>query len=123
MQKRRLLRKRQKWPYDWVENAPYTKAKDRVNVKGILVIKDVKKLKAFKNFEVGLTAGEYVSPRETPEPKVITGWQRDAKFYQFWTNGNADGSFEIEKVCPGKYTLYAFTDGVFRRIYEVGYCY
>ncbi|MES2777607.1 MAG: polysaccharide lyase family protein [Bacteroidota bacterium] len=101
-----------KWPYNWVEGVPYSKAKDRANVKGTLVLKDVKPLKGFKNFRIGLTAGEYVSPREKPEPKVITGWQRDGKFYQFWTKGNADGSFEIPNVRPGNYVLYAFTDGV-----------
>ena len=110
--KSQAVKEAAKWPYNWVENAPYTKAKDRANVKGTLVIKDVKKITEFKNFEVGLTHGEYVSPRANPEPKIITSWQRDAKFYQFWTKGNADGSFEIEKVRPGKYTLYAFTDGV-----------
>ena len=43
---------------------------------------------------------------------VITDWQRDAKYYQFWVNGNADGTFEIAKVRPGRYTLHAYADGV-----------
>lgn len=77
-----------------------------------MVVKDVKKINEFKNLQVGLTAGEYVSPRANPVPKVITNWQRDAIHYQFWAKGNSDGSFEIPKVRPGKYVLYAITDGV-----------
>ena len=42
----------------------------------------------------------------------MVDWQRDAKFYQFWTNGSVDGSFMLDKVRPGHYTLHAFTDGV-----------
>lgn len=50
--------------------------------------------------------------RITPKPPVMTDWQRDAKYYQFWTEGSSDGSFEIAKVRPGKYTLHAFADGL-----------
>jgi rhamnogalacturonan endolyase len=74
----------------------------------------------FKNMQVGLTAGEYVSPRQNPVPEVITNWQRDAKFYQFWTKGNADGSFEIKNVRPGTYALFAFTDGVLGEFVKAG---
>lgn len=44
-------------------------------------------------------------------PRTVS-WQNDAKFYQFWVRGNADGSFTIPNVRPGTYTLHAFTDGV-----------
>jgi rhamnogalacturonan endolyase len=101
-----------KWPYAWVDAAGYIKAKDRATVKGKLVVNDVKKINEFKNLQVGLTPAVYVSPAPNTGPKVMTNWQRDAKFYQFWTKGNADGSFEIQKVRPGNYTLYAFADGV-----------
>jgi rhamnogalacturonan endolyase len=101
-----------KWPYNWVNGIDYPKTKERAAVKGKLVLNDAKKITVFKNLQVGLTAGEYISPRANPDPKVITSWQRDGKFYQFWTKGNSDGSFEINNVREGKYTLYAFTDGV-----------
>jgi rhamnogalacturonan endolyase len=39
-------------------------------------------------------------------------WQNDAKFYQFWVRGDADGKFTIPNVRPGSYTLHAFADGV-----------
>ncbi len=36
----------------------------------------------------------------------------DAKYYQFWNDGGADGKFTITNVRPGQYTLHAFADGV-----------
>jgi rhamnogalacturonan endolyase len=44
-------------------------------------------------------------------PQPIT-WQNDAKHYEFWVNGAADGSFNIRNVRPGTYQLHAVTDGV-----------
>jgi hypothetical protein len=40
-------------------------------------------------------------------------WQNDAKFLQHWSkNIDPSGRFTIEKVPPGKYTLFAYADGV-----------
>ena len=39
-------------------------------------------------------------------------WQRDAKFYQFWTRADDGGRFIIPHVRPGSYTLHAIADGV-----------
>jgi rhamnogalacturonan endolyase len=39
-------------------------------------------------------------------------WQRDAKFYQFWSRADAKGRFTLEHIRPGAYTLHAFADGV-----------
>ncbi len=44
-------------------------------------------------------------------PRTID-WAHDAKHYQFWTDGAADGKFTIANVRPGTYTLHAFADGV-----------
>ncbi|MDR0832861.1 MAG: hypothetical protein LBN93_01525 [Candidatus Symbiothrix sp.] len=102
-----------KWPYEWVKGVDYPDKNERATVKGQLVLNDqgIKSSK-FTNLTVGLAHAAYVSPRPNATPEVITNWQRDGKFYQFWTKGNEDGTFEIEKVRPGNYTLYAFTDGV-----------
>jgi rhamnogalacturonan endolyase len=120
--KARAVTESAKWPYHWVEGADYPKAKERAAVKGQLVLDDNgnKAASGFQNLHVGLTAGEYVSPRPEPVPEVITGWQRDAKFYQFWTKGNTDGTFEITNVRPGNYTLYAFTDGILGEYVQAG---
>jgi rhamnogalacturonan endolyase len=110
--KRRAKAEADKWPYEWVNGADYPKAQKRGSVKGQIVLNDVEAFTRFNNLNIGLTAGEYISPRPEGTPQVLTGWQRDAKSYQFWTRGNTDGTFEINKVRPGKYTLYAFSDGV-----------
>jgi rhamnogalacturonan endolyase len=39
-------------------------------------------------------------------------WQNDAKHYEFWTRGSADGRFSIPNVRPGTYELHAIADGV-----------
>ncbi len=39
-------------------------------------------------------------------------WQNDAKDYEFWVRGDADGHFSIPNVRPGQYTLHAIADGV-----------
>jgi rhamnogalacturonan endolyase len=43
---------------------------------------------------------------------MAVDWQNDAKNYEFWVRGNADGNFSIPNVRPGKYTLHAIADGV-----------
>jgi len=61
--------------------------------------------------------GTYVAPRQSGprnfnfQPQGIT-WQNDAKHYEFWTEGAADGSFTIPNVRPGTYQLHAVVDGV-----------
>jgi rhamnogalacturonan endolyase len=67
--------------------------------------------------------GTYVAPRPGGaaagprpggfgfQPQGIT-WQNDAKHYEFWTHGAADGSFTIPNVRPGVYQLHAVADGV-----------
>jgi rhamnogalacturonan endolyase len=101
-----------KWPFEWVDGIDYPKAKDRAAVKGKLVPDDALGAATFTNLTVGVTAPAYVSPRPEGMPEAITDWQRDAKNYQFWTKGNADGTFEITKVRPGTYTFHAIADGV-----------
>jgi rhamnogalacturonan endolyase len=44
-------------------------------------------------------------------PRVVE-WQNDAKYYQFWVKGDANGNFSIPNVRPGVYTLHAIADGV-----------
>ena len=109
--KKRAVEEAAKWPYEWLSDADYPKAGERATVSGQLTLNNEPGLAAFRNLNVGLTAGEYRSPRRENAPPAFTNWQRDAKFYQFWTKGNEDGTFEITNVRPGEYTLYAFTDG------------
>jgi rhamnogalacturonan endolyase len=62
--------------------------------------------------------GTYVPPRRNGPstgfnlpPQPIT-WQNDAKHYEFWTHGSADGNFAIPNVRPGTYQLHAISDGI-----------
>jgi rhamnogalacturonan endolyase len=36
----------------------------------------------------------------------------DARYYQFWSDGRANGKFTIPSIRPGTYTLHAIADGV-----------
>lgn len=86
-----------RWPYKWVDNPAFAKRSDRSTVQGKLVVDNA----GFpvSNITVGLTAPGYF-------------WQRDAKHYQFWGKAGENGSFRLENVVPGTYTLVAFADGV-----------
>jgi len=42
----------------------------------------------------------------------LVDWAHDAKFYEFWSDGSANGKFTIPNVRPGTYTLHAFAEGV-----------
>lgn len=62
--------------------------------------------------------GTYLPPRQAGArpafnfPPQAMNWQNDAKHYQFWAEGAADGSFAIPNVRPGTYQLHAIADGV-----------
>lgn len=88
-----------KWPYSWVKAEAYATAAGRSEVKGQMVLDDPYGPENFSILHVGL-----VHPGSF--------WQKDAKHYQFWTRGEADGSFVLRNVREGQYTLYAFADGV-----------
>jgi rhamnogalacturonan endolyase len=114
-----------KWPYAWVNGVDYPKAAERSTVSGQMVLRDAQMPGAkLENLEVGLAypdeapvtaaapadgqAGGFGGQR-TPERMT---WQNDAKHYEFWTRGTADGKFTIANVRPGKYELHAMADGV-----------
>ncbi len=126
------------WPYDWVTDPDYPNGSQRSIVSGQIILRDPlePKLKP-ENQWVGLTAADYVPPRigggfgrrnVTNAPAggitnlpggafrggfpVQVDWQRDAKFYQFWTRADTAGRFSIPNVRPGNYTLRAIAEGV-----------
>lgn len=129
-----------KWPYDWVRGVDYPHRHERGSVTGRIVLNDPQAIsKNYTQLTVGLThpfpplppnivvAG---APDPEPAPAAPPGspeaarerfrrsippaaqWKRDAKYYQFWNDGAADGRFTITHVRPGRYTLHAFADGV-----------
>ncbi len=64
--------------------------------------------------------GTYVAPRPQGARQFGGGggflpavtWQNDAKHYEFWAEGTADGTFTIPNVRAGTYQLHAIADGV-----------
>ena len=105
-----------KWPYNWVSGVDYPKAAERATVSGQLLLRDPQAPgAALPNLLVGLAY-----PDQEPvaaaqpggrTPEALT-WQNDAKHYEFWTRGTADGKFTIPNVRAGKYELHAIADGV-----------
>jgi len=103
-------REASKWPYSWVAGVDYPHADERGTVRGQLVLKDPQAPGAkLPHLLVGLAHAPYEAPDSRRE---AVDWQLDAKYYEFWTRGGADGHFTIPNVRPGTYTLYAIADGV-----------
>ena len=129
------------WPYSWLTDENYPRSSERGVVSGRVVLRDsFDSNLQVSNVWVGLTAPDYVPPRvnfgngqgrrnstNAPPTGMFTNlppgfgrggfpaevdWQRDAKFYQFWTRADAAGHFNIAEVRPGNYTLRAIADGI-----------
>ena len=98
----RAAKEAAQWPYDWVQGVDYPHKNERGVVSGQLAIDDPQ-TKSLPNLLVGLAY-----PDEPPR----MSWQNDAKHYEFWVRGSADGRFTIPKVRPGTYQLHAIADGV-----------
>jgi len=128
-----------RWPYDWVNGVDYPHKDGRGTVTGQLVLNDPQAATTkLPHLTIGLAHPDYAStPGRRPGPRPgfggtngpgggrgfggggfgrggngLVDWAHDAKFYQFWADGNEDGTFTIPNVRPGTYTLHAFADGV-----------
>jgi rhamnogalacturonan endolyase len=114
-----------KWPYAWVDGVDYPKQAERATVSGQMVLHDPQAPgTTLPNLLVGLaypdqtpvTAEQPAQPGQAGgfggrTPERLT-WQNDAKHYEFWTRGTADGKFTIQNVRPGTYELHAIANGV-----------
>ena len=124
------------WPYAWFHDANFPPAEQRGTISGKIILRDAFSPEAsWSNVWVGVSAPEYRPPppragnfgrrggnTNTPPANAanwvnragfptLVDWQRDAKFYQFWTRADAGGNFTIRNIRPGHYTLHAFGDG------------
>ena len=105
------------WPFPWVQGVDYPQKAQRATVTGRLVLDDPQAASTqLPNLNVGLAHPDYIGmggafAERSGNGDLVT-WQHDAKYYQFWTEGSEDGSFNIPNVRPGTYTLHAFADGV-----------
>ena len=100
------------WPYDWVAGVDYPHKDGRGAVSGKIVLSDPLAPNAkMTRLLVGLAHPDY-EVSDTRSGKSVVDWQLDAKYYEFWARGDANGSFTIPNVRPGVYTLHAIADGV-----------
>lgn len=96
------------WPYAWVSGVDYPHKEDRGTATGQVVLSAPQAPAAkMTHLLVGLAAPDY-----TPAEGEPVDWQTDAKHYEFWVRGDAQGRFIIPNVRPGAYTLHAIADGV-----------
>lgn len=106
------VKERRAWPYAWFADEAYPATAARGAVSGKLVARSAEEdEKPLRPMRVGLTSPDYPMPTWRGMSETI-GWQRDGKFYQYWTRASADGSFKLDGVRPGTYVLRAFADGM-----------
>ncbi|MFC0875325.1 polysaccharide lyase family protein [Saccharicrinis sp. FJH2] len=86
------------WPYQWLEHDLF--ARSRGNLNGKL---DIKGRGTVDSAMVVLCKA---GPSWIPEEGR---WQRQPYDYFFWAEADENGNFKIEKIIPGTYTLYAYT--------------
>lgn len=103
-----------RWPYEWVNGVDYPHRNERGTVTGRLVLNDPQAVTTkLPHLTVGLSHPAYRTPGlGSSGPARSIDWQTDAKHYQFWVRGDANGSLSIPGVRGGNYTLHAFADGV-----------
>jgi len=105
------------WPFDWVNGVDYPHKSERGNVTGQVVLNDPQAATTkLPNLTIGLAHPDYTGTggafaQRSGNGNLVT-WQHDGNYYEFWNQGNEDGTFKITNVRPGKYTLHAFADGV-----------
>ncbi len=106
------VKERRAWPYAWLVSDAYPPASSRGAVSGRFAIdSSADEDKPLHPIRVGLTVPDYQNSGWRGISQTV-GWQRDGKFYQYWTRASGDGSFKIDGVRPGTYVLRAFADGV-----------
>ena len=104
-------KQQQLWPFNWVVEKEYPKKEERGILSGQIQISDpYVPVTKFSNMWVGLanTTNEDAASKE----KAPINWQFEGKHYQFWVKADQKGNFTIPNIRAGKYTLYAFADGI-----------
>ncbi len=95
----RAERAADEWPYPWLEHPLY--ARERGTVSGTLELTD------------GSSPQDAMVLIGPPPSALEPNWRQSGRGYFFWSRADADGSFEINKVRPGRYHLWVVQDGKF----------
>ncbi|CAH9091563.1 unnamed protein product, partial [Cuscuta europaea] len=102
--KEEMVAETKSWPYTFPKSEDYPSASQRGTVTGRLLIRDrylSEDLIPAKSAYIGLAP-----------PGSDGHWQEDAKGYQFWTQTDDNGYFNITAVRPGNYNLYGWAPGI-----------
>ena len=109
----RAARERKEWPYSWAQAPGYAHAGERGSATGQLVVSDPQAPSATAAHAwVGLAHPPYQAMFSNKGGVITIDWQTDGKYYQYWTQADADGRFTIPNARPGSYSLYAFNNGI-----------
>ncbi len=96
--KARTELEKSQWPYHWMAHPLYPL--QRGTVQGQLVLAD------------GTSPENAMVLLAQPEDGNTPHWQQQGRGYQFFDRADANGTFVIEHVRPGPYSLFAFVTGV-----------
>nr|GLL38622.1 uncharacterized protein LOC109172756 [Ipomoea trifida] len=102
--KQQMLEETKSWPYNFPKSKDYVAGNLRGTIIGQLIIRDRhmnKEVTPAKSARIGLAP-----------PGEAGSWQHDVKGYQFWTQTDSYGHFEINAIRPGNYSLYAWIPGI-----------
>jgi rhamnogalacturonan endolyase len=117
-------KEKDQWPYEWVNGVDYPHKDQRSTVTGQLILSDPQAATPkLPHLTVGLAHADYPGGGRYGKSGgggTLLNWAHDAKFYQFWNDGNEDGTFTIPNVRPGNYVLHAFADGVLGEFARAG---
>ncbi|KAL2537903.1 Rhamnogalacturonate lyase family protein [Forsythia ovata] len=101
--KKQVLDEVQSWPYSFPDSEDFPPSAERGNVSGRLLVKD-----RYINDDYVPASGAYVG---LAPPGEIGSWQRECKYYQFWTRADEEGFFFVNDIRTGDYSLYAWVPG------------
>jgi rhamnogalacturonan endolyase len=104
--KNEATKQRALWPFSWVNDKQYPQKMERATLSGQIQVNDPAPFDVeFSDMWVGLACTSDSSSKEI-------NWQYEGKNYQFWVKADKSGNFVIPNIRSGKYSLYAFANGI-----------
>ncbi|XP_038899397.1 probable rhamnogalacturonate lyase B isoform X5 [Benincasa hispida] len=98
--KEQMMAEVQSWPYGFLASEDFPKSDQRGTVNGRLIIRE-----RYVSDEYVPASGAYVG---LALPGELGSWQTESKGYQFWTRADQNGSFSLNNVRSGNYSLYGW---------------